>query len=320
MDIKKNCLYCQKEFHTDSYTVKVGGGRFCSRRCASRYGYEHGNRKFLYYARLALTNRPKVNKICVICGRKYETKYYNSTHQKYCSKECMYRAQAQQIPNKEEIIKLYKEGHSINRLWREFHLRELGVEYLLLDYGVPVRSAREQRKLMMRMGTGRWRQKSMKPCKICGRPFYSRLNKCYCSVACKYKDEETIAKMRDNTLKQIEEGRLYRSNTNIEMIVENFLVQNKIQFKHQYKLGYWCFDFFIPNNKLIEVDGDYWHANPLFFSELNHTQLKNVKNDKRKTEYARSRGYILTRFWENDIVNSFENVKKQILEVANNGK
>lgn len=119
----------------------------------------------------------------------------------------------------------------------------------------------------------------------------------------------SIEMMRNNTLKQIEEGRLYRSNTLIERKIEDLLKFKKIDFKHQYKLGYWCFDFFIPPNILIEADGDYWHGNPEKFKELNNTQLRNLQNDKRKTEYASRMNYNLVRFWEKDIKNRWSMVE-----------
>lgn len=171
----------------------------------------------------------------------------------------------------------------------------------------------------MHLGMGNWRKKVMKPCAICGKPFYPKLNKKYCSVACEYKDKDTIDRMRRNTLKQIENGKLYRSNTYIEKKVKEFLTEQKIEFKHQYLLGYWSYDFFIPKNNLIEIDGNYWHGKPGLYKNLNGTQIKNIQNDKRKTEYAMQKGYTLKRFWESDINNKWEIVKKELLVIANNG-
>lgn len=315
----KNCLRCGKEFSANNYSTKIGQGRFCSHKCASKYHYDNGNSKFLYFAKQAHMAPVEIEKNCVFCGKIFRARGYGRANQRYCSKECIHKLQAQSIPNKDEVVTLYKNGHSINWIWRKFHLPEYGVEQLLIDASIPIRSGEEQRSLLKKAGIGKWRKKLMAPCKVCGKPFYSKLNKRYCSVECEYKDPARINQMRDYTLKQIEEGRLYRSNTRIENVIKEFLASHKIQFKHQYRLGYWSFDFFIPDNKLIEVDGDYWHANPMFFQKLNTTQVKNIRNDEHKANYAQKIGYSLIRIWENDINHNWTQVQKQLMEVINNG-
>ncbi len=63
-------------------------------------------------------------------------------------------------------------------------------------------------------------------------------------------------------------------------------------------------DFAFPVAKVaIECDGDYWHANPRFYTEGPEHQLQrqNVFRDKRKDEYAMKSGWTLLRYWECDI-------------------
>lgn len=65
------------------------------------------------------------------------------------------------------------------------------------------------------------------------------------------------------------------------------------------------FDFYIPVKRLlIEADGDYWHANPLFYNEnnLNEAQKKNLLNDRFKNEIAKKLKFNLVRFFENEIM------------------
>jgi len=54
-------------------------------------------------------------------------------------------------------------------------------------------------------------------------------------------------------------------------------------------------------NILVEADGDYWHGNPDYFTTLNEIQIINKKNDIFKDELAKQEGYLLLRFWENQI-------------------
>ena len=65
------------------------------------------------------------------------------------------------------------------------------------------------------------------------------------------------------------------------------------------------YDFYLSDyNILIEADGDYWHANPTKYSDielLTEIQKINIDNDKFKNNLAIENGYNLIRFWENDI-------------------
>lgn len=77
------------------------------------------------------------------------------------------------------------------------------------------------------------------------------------------------------------------------------------------------YDVYLPYyNILIEVDGDFWHTNPLKYPNgpINKCQIKNAKRDKEKTQWAVDNGYKLLRFWENDINNNIKQVKKILLE------
>lgn len=110
----------------------------------------------------------------------------------------------------------------------------------------------------------------------------------------------------------------------------DFLEKNNINFIYQYEareIGRY-FDFAITSSKrefkkelkdgimsvsqddpsfevcfLIEVDGDYWHSNPISVDEnkLTPTQKHNKFVDKLKDQYAGMHCIPLVRIWENDI-------------------
>lgn len=84
---------------------------------------------------------------------------------------------------------------------------------------------------------------------------------------------------------------------------EQFL--KELNFNEQYKIENRYYDFYIPSHDLlIEVDGDYWHGNPLFYKdyELNEFQRKSRERDFVKDNLAKEHGKNLVRFWENDIL------------------
>ena len=66
------------------------------------------------------------------------------------------------------------------------------------------------------------------------------------------------------------------------------------------------YDFYIPStNTLIEVDGDYYHCNPIKYptGPKYEIQKRNMANDKFKNKLAARHGYKIIRFWEHDIMN-----------------
>lgn len=80
------------------------------------------------------------------------------------------------------------------------------------------------------------------------------------------------------------------------------------------------YDFYLPDyNILIEVDGDFYHCNPYIYTSgpICETQKHNIENDKIKNEWALNNGYKLLRFWEDDINNNIQQVKKTLLENLN---
>lgn len=79
--------------------------------------------------------------------------------------------------------------------------------------------------------------------------------------------------------------------------------------------------FFIPS-LLIEIDGDYFHANPKFYNKgsMNSIQKRNKRIDLLKDEWAGMHCIPLLRIWEDDIKNNSEYVINEILKYVSIGK
>jgi very-short-patch-repair endonuclease len=110
---------------------------------------------------------------------------------------------------------------------------------------------------------------------------------------------ETLARNRKEILKG--------NPSKLEYTFASILESLNVEFTHQYHVDGFEYDFYIPSiNTLMEIDGDYWHANPIKYTEdtLNNMQKKNLGLDKLKNQLAESKGYKLIRLWENDIVNN----------------
>jgi very-short-patch-repair endonuclease len=110
-------------------------------------------------------------------------------------------------------------------------------------------------------------------------------------------------------------SKMSKTMTKPEREMNQILEELKVEFEPQKVVGFKIYDFYVPQaNLLIEVDGDYFHANPEVYTEgsLNSMQKRNVKNDEFKDTLANGRGYKLTRVWESDLANKYEEVKNSI--------
>jgi G:T-mismatch repair DNA endonuclease (very short patch repair protein) len=66
--------------------------------------------------------------------------------------------------------------------------------------------------------------------------------------------------------------------TSIEQKVEDFLLSLDLKFKYNFILNKtYQFDFILlETNTIIETHGDFWHANPLYYSDIDKTK-KTIK-------------------------------------------
>ncbi len=112
----------------------------------------------------------------------------------------------------------------------------------------------------------------------------------YCQL-CSMKQEHVRSKLAASKARQHESG--FRSS--LEVATEDLLQSLGIEFIPQHPLGFYLFDFFLPQSKvLIECQGDYWHSLP-----------KNQNNDASKAGYVRNHcpGYQILYLRESEFFN-----------------
>lgn len=85
------------------------------------------------------------------------------------------------------------------------------------------------------------------------------------------------------------------------------------------------FDFGIKKYRIfIEVQGDYWHANPKIYNYKNLTkqQCKNVERDKIKKCFAEKNNFKLFYIWEQDILDNdftvLDEIKNYVKKIQTN--
>jgi DNA mismatch endonuclease (patch repair protein) len=79
-------------------------------------------------------------------------------------------------------------------------------------------------------------------------------------------------------------------------------------------------DIVLPDKKIaVFVDGTIWHGDPLCFNSddilpYRNKVIKDVwKKDLRNSEYLRSQGFIVLRFWEREIMSNIQKCLETIL-------
>lgn len=99
---------------------------------------------------------------------------------------------------------------------------------------------------------------------------------------------------------------------------KKLLKELKVKHEVQKVVDNKIFDFYIPEwNLLVEIDGDYFHANPEVtdMNKINGMQKKNMRNDNYKNSLANTMGYGLERVWENDLKNNYDVVKSRFKKI-----
>lgn len=113
----------------------------------------------------------------------------------------------------------------------------------------------------------------------------------------------------------------------IESKVENWLKEHNLKYDYSCIMGSddRCFqyDFIIHGKRiLIEVQGDYWHGNPIKYNidgsngkiKLNEAQLKDIKRDEEKKRFAIAHGFKIIYIWENEIMKDDFSVLMEIIK------
>jgi len=132
-------------------------------------------------------------------------------------------------------------------------------------------------------------------------------------------------------IRTYEEGKIKQANTKPERILKEALINAGLKegedFIHQFTFGNYVYDFAFPKyRELLEVHGDWWHANPAKYphdpktkmqwidgtlgasdfkeKSLHLIQIKNIERDKKKWVFALENGWKCGFVWESDVCNT----------------
>jgi G:T-mismatch repair DNA endonuclease (very short patch repair protein) len=108
---------------------------------------------------------------------------------------------------------------------------------------------------------------------------------------------------RRTAVAQAATGNPGRSYNKLEAKFAKLLDAAGVEYRWQFPLGPYAYDFLLPNKLLVEVHGTYWHADPRVYEGrvLTPNQRRNRLHDVDKKLFAAARGYRLETVWEADL-------------------
>lgn len=309
--MNKICSKCKKELPLTEYyfqrqkRTKDGWNRMCKECCGSKYGIPRRNwtdeedrilRKHFPY----MSNQDLVDK------------FFN------------YR-NAGQIANRARTFNLYKDKDYLYKMQTEKAIKHLK---LIPDQ----RGAKSPR----------WNSEKVK-CDYCGKEFYinqykKSINKYnFCSVECKRKFQSYVQLGSNNpnfgnewttekkiqagerAVKQLLERDFKFEETEPERITKNILEKLDIKYEKEYDCKYYLTDFYLIDYQLmIEVQGNFFHCNPLM--NLNNSRKNKIlAKDRRKHTYIKNKYNIEVLYlWEKDLKDNKDLCCKLIKKYINN--
>lgn len=108
---------------------------------------------------------------------------------------------------------------------------------------------------------------------------------------------------QNRMLKELNTG-VINTMTKPQKIVNEILNRNFIAFVNEKRYAFYSVDNYLLNhNLIIEVMGDYWHTNPVRYSDqYSELQRKIINKDKRKhTYFVNNHNIEILYLWENDL-------------------
>lgn len=314
-NIKHECDYCGKVHFIDNSTNnKLLNGKqkkcYCSKECKS------------------LSQHTGCDVECDYCHQMFYRRAYhidrqvNKNQNKFCSVECEMNYKAEQAReiriceicgNEFECKKKSEQrfcSHDCQNKWQATIVGEANPKF----------------------------KQELTTCTYCNKSFYApqyKLNSgqnLFCSAECRrnwfakvYSQSEEVKEFhRKKILKSFKEGKHSKLETTPQIIVNNLLERNKVIYEREYNLTYYSLDnFLIESGLMIEVMGDYWHCNPIKYSDFRYElQKETIRKDKAKHTYIKKYYDVEVLYlWEYDLTHNEEMCEKLILEyIKRNGE
>lgn len=307
------CYVCGKDYliGTSTYNKLMSGKQktsCCSRECSNK---------------LKLNGKELP---CEYCGEKvyFTQSRIDKTEHHFCSLDCemKYRSKSVREVKKCEICN--KEFIALKRMNQRFCSIECQGKWQSTIVG-------ELNSRYKRISTNcSWCNKEIKV-----KPYKMKENQNhFCDKKCcrqwfdnvYYQTDEWKNSVRERFIKTLlnnEKRNKEYLNTTPQLKVNEFLNELNIKYTREYIVKYYAIDNYLDDyNLMIEVNGDYWHGNPMKYNnKINKIQATSIRSDKAKHTYITKYYDVkILYLWETDI-NKNPILCKKLIEkyVSNKG-
>lgn len=284
--LTKVCPQCGKEFSF----MKSQERKYCSQECYKK------------------SKQTGTNIKCDNCGKVFYRRQYHIDRQKdnrqnsFCCLKCQ----------KEYLHKQTFEIRKCEICGQEFEVSKLSTQRFCSD------------QCQIQWQTTRTQELNPKftsiliPCTYCGKQHYVKPYKLneqenfFCSKDCRQvwyaeiysQREEWKEESRQRILNQLQNG-CFDTETIPQKIINDILDEIDVKYCREKSFEYYAVDnYLLDYDLIVEVQGDYWHANPLkYTSSLTNIQYRRVNKDKAKHSYFKNQYNIeILYLWESDII------------------
>lgn len=304
--IKHNCDFCNNQIEVENYKYQkyINGeikNLFCDKTCLANWQKENfkGDKSSVY---------DRVEKVCEYCKSVYNVVKSRESTSHFCSPECSSTSRISDHEVECDHCKnvFYKKKSQIKD--HNFCSKECSTKWTSENKNIQVK----------------------KTCLICDGEFHVQNSRSdtakTCSKKCHniwlkevyFKSDKGKQHLISNGIKSQENKKF--SETKPERITRQYLDDNNIEYiaqNHMYEK--FLVDFYLPKYDIVlEVFGDYWHGNPIFYGEneslkpLSIKQIKQKNKDKTREAYLTKCGHRFVIIWENDIYKNINEVMKVI--------
>lgn len=346
-----NCDYCNKEFNKKPSQIKRSKNHFCSKDCHNKWmdgkTYPERSTKVTH-------NCHQCGESITVPNYKFERFLKGEIKDLFCDKDCSARWKSVHfkgekstkynsietncefcgtvyiVPKSRENTSKYcsNDCHSKDRIENI----EVICDYCEITF-TKKRAMIRNNNFCNRECSAQWNSENNKrqvaiACFICDKEFNVHRSRAEsaksCSKKCHYiwlkeyyfKSDKGRQHLINNGVKsQLNQN---YSDTKPERIMKEYLIHNNIEFIPQHPMyDKFVVDFYLPKeDAVIEVFGDYWHGNPLFYGEsektkpLSEKQIRQKKKDKSRQAYLEKCGHSFHILWENDIYHNLAEITK----------
>lgn len=230
-------------------------------------------------------------------SKQAQTKTRLAKTEETCLKKFGVKNSSQHADIKRKKAATFVKNYGVDNIWKSDEFKEQHQKTMQERYGVGSLPNRFDKKAEW------WKQFSPEQRKKMLAPTGPGYTKWWNALS--QDERDTIIQQRIETA--MKNGRSYSSK--LEDRVAAMLDELGIKYKRQLFIGRKSYDFALPGKVLIEVQGDYWHANPQIYKAddvfegngRGQTAQMIWDHDAEKKRHAESKGFTVIYLWESDI-------------------